>query len=141
MAEEIKKVNEEMNQEQEVNQENTTPETPAKDSEEIKTEEVKKEGIFTKGKKFCKKYVVPGAKATARVAGKMAIITGGILGAVFVAGIGAGLAAKDTNETEEEETDDLDPVDESLSGGDEEVDKLMDAPDEDDSEDEDSAEE
>lgn len=138
MAEEIKKVNEEMNQEQEVNQENTTPETPAKDSEEIKTEEVKKEGIFTKGKKFCKKYVVPGAKATARVAGKMAIITGGILGAVFVAGIGAGLAAKDTNETEEEETDDLDPVDESLSGGDEEIDD-MDAP-EDEDEDE-SAEE
>lgn len=140
MAEEIKKVNEEMNQEQEVNQENTTPETPAKDSEEIKTEEVKKEGIFTKGKKFCKKYVVPGAKATARVAGRMAIITGGILGAVFVAGIGAGLAAKDTNKTEEEETDDLDPVDESLSGGDEEIDELMDAP-EDDSEDDDSAEE
>ena len=140
MAEEIKKVNEEMNQEQEVNQENTTPETPAKDSEEIKTEEVKKEGIFTKGKKFCKKYVVPGAKATARVAGRMAIITGGILGAVFVAGIGAGLTAKDTNKTEEEETDDLDPVDESLSGGDEEIDELMDAP-EDDSEDDDSAEE
>lgn len=140
MAEEIKKVNEEMNQEQEVNQENTTPETPAKDSEEIKTEEVKKEGIFTKGKKFCKKYVVPGAKATARVAGRMAIITGGILGAVFVAGIGAGLAAKDTNKTEEEETDDLDPVDESLSGGDEEIDELMDAP-EGDSEDDDSAEE
>jgi hypothetical protein len=141
MAEEIKKVNEETNQEQEVNQENTTPETPAKDSEEIKTEEVKKEGIFTKGKKFCKKYVVPGAKATARVAGKMAIITGGILGAVFVAGIGAGLAAKDTNEAEEEETDDLDPVDESLSGGDEEVDKLMDAPEDEDDEEEDSAEE
>lgn len=139
MAEEIKKVNEEMNQEQEVNQESTTPETPAKDSEEIKTEEVKKEGIFTKGKKFCKKYVVPGAKATARVAGKMAIITGGILGAVFVAGIGAGLAAKDTNKTEEEETDDLDPVDESLSGGDEEIDELMDAPEDED--DEDSAEE
>ena len=141
MAEEIKKVNEETNQEQEVNQENTTPETPAKDSEEIKTEEVKKEGIFTKGKKFCKKYVVPGAKATARVAGKMAIITGGILGAVFVAGIGAGLAAKDTNETEEEETDDLDPVDESLSGGDEEIDELMDAPEDEDDEEEDSAEE
>ena len=140
MAEEIKKVNEELNQEQEVNQENTTPETPAKDSEEIKKEEVKKEGIFTKGKKFCKKYVVPGAKDTARVAGKMAIITGGILGAVFVAGIGAGLAAKDTNETEEEETDDLDPVDESLSSGDEEIDELMDAP-EDENEDEDSAEE
>ena len=141
MAEEIKKVNEELNQEQEVNQENTTPETPAKDSEEIKTEEVKKEGIFTKGKKFCKKYVVPGAKATARVAGKMAIITGGILGAVFVAGIGAGLAAKDTNETEEEETDDLDPVDESLSGGDEEIDELMNAPEDEDDDDEDSAEE
>lgn len=140
MAEEIKKVNEELNQEQEGNQENTTPETPAKDSEEIKTEEVKKEGIFTKGKKFCKKYVVPGAKATARVAGRMAIITGGILGAVFVAGIGAGLAAKDTNKTDEEETDDLDPVDESLSGGDEEIDELMDAP-EDENEDEDSAEE
>jgi len=140
MAEEIKKVNEETNQEQEVNQENTTPETPAKDSDEIKKEEVKKEGIFTKGKKFCKKYVVPGAKATARVAGKMAIITGGILGAVFVAGIGAGLAAKDTNETEEE-TDDLDPVDESLSGGDEEIDELMDAPEDEDDEEEDSAEE
>lgn len=141
MAEEIKKVNEELNQEQEVNQENTTPETPAKDSEETKTEEVKKEGIFTKGKKFCKKYVVPGAKATARVAGKMAIITGGILGAVFVAGIGAGLAAKDKNETEEEETDDLDPVDESLSGGDEEIDELMDAPEDEDNEEEDSVEE
>lgn len=139
MAEELKNQNEEMNQEQEVNQENTTPETPAKDSEEVKTE-VKKEGIFTKGKKFCKKYVVPGAKATARVAGRMAIITGGILGAVFVAGIGAGLAAKDKNETEEEETDDLDPVDKSLSGGDEEIDELMDAP-EDENDDEDSVEE
>ena len=64
----------------------------------------------------------------------MAIITGGILGAVFVAGIGAGLAAKDTNETEEE-TDDLDPVDESLSGGDEEVDELMDAPEDEDEDD------
>lgn len=73
----------------------------------------------------------------------MAIITGGILGAVFVAGIGAGLAAKDKNETEEEETDDLDPVDESLSGGDEEIDELLDEndSDDDDSDEEDSAEE
>lgn len=136
MAEEIKKVNEELNQEQEVNQENTTPET--KTEAEEKKDEPKKEGILSKFKKFGSTKVVPAAKAVGRVAGKMAIITGGVLGAAATIGFVAGLSIKNQNEDEDEEN----AEEESVSGGDEEIDELLNEDDSDeDSEDEDSAEE
>lgn len=124
MAEELK--NREMNEEvkDQETQENTTPETPDED-------EPKKEGVLSKIHRFGSTKVMPAVKATGKVVGKMAIITGGVLGAAATIGFVAGLSIKNQNEDEDEEN----VEEESVSGGDEEIDELMNAPeDEDDDE-------
>lgn len=135
MAEELK--NQEVNEgvKDQETQENTTPETPA----EEKKDEPKKEGVLSKLKRFGSEKVVPAVKATGKVVGKMAIITGGVLGAAATIGFVAGMTVKNQNEDAEDEDDNNE---ESVSGGDEEIDELLeDTDNEDDSEDEDSAEE
>ena len=133
MAEELKNqdVNEEVKDQE--TQENTTPETPA---EEEKKDEPKKEGVLSKLKRFGSEKVVPAVKATGKVVGKMAIITGGVLGAAATIGFVAGMTVKNQNEDAEDEDED-DNNEESASGGDEEIDELLDK----DTEDEDSEDE
>lgn len=125
MAEELK--NQEVNEE--VNQENTTPE------ESKQADEPTRESVFSKLKIFGSTKVVPAVKATGKIVGKMAIITGGVLGAVATVGFVAGMTVRNQNEEAEEAEEE---VDESISGGDEEIDELLE--DSDDSEDEDSVE-
>lgn len=132
MAEELKNQTNEEIKDQTQEQENTTPETPA---EEEKKDEPKKEGILSKVKRFGSTKVMPAVKATGKVVGKMAIITGGVLGAAATIGFVAWLSVKNQNQDEE------DAEDEESVSGDEEIDELLDENDSDDDTEDESAEE